>query len=264
MHIITLTSDWNHDDYYVASLKGKLISRCPDVRIVDISHQVETFKSAAAAFMVRNSFHNFPNGTIHIIGVNTEPEKKKRLLAASVDGHYFICADNGILGMLGAEPDQVVEIPEKPEHQSATFISLSLFADTACSLAEGSPIEKLGVRAKEYDIPAPLKPTLGENTITGSVLYIDSYENAITNISKEFFERTGKGKPFTIFVQSKHNMLEKINNRYNETPDGELLAIFNSLGLLEIAIRNGNAAGLLNLTTDSTIRVDFKEEANAQ
>ena len=102
-----------------------------------------------------------------------------------------------------------------------------------------------------------------ENSIIGSVRYMDTYENAITNISKEFFERTGRGRPFRIFVQSKHYVLKKINKRYSDSPDGELLAIFNSLGLMEIAIRNGNAGGLMKLETDSTIRVDFNEEENA-
>jgi S-adenosylmethionine hydrolase len=258
MRIITLTSDWNNDDYYVASLKGKLISRCPNIRIVDLSHKVKPFKSAEAAFLIRNSFRSFPEGSIHIIAVNTEPVKGRELLAALVDGHYFICADNGIVGMLGAKPEQVIVIPDKEEQQASTFTAVSHFADIACGLAEGSALDELGIPADTYEIPAPIKPTLGENTITGSVRYIDTYENAITNISKEFFERSGKGRPFKIFVQSKHYMLDTINEKYNESPDGELLAIFNSLGLMEIAIRNGNAGGLLKLTTDSTIRVDFK------
>ena len=71
MHIITLTSDWNDYDYYVASLKGKLLTNCPDVRIVDISHQVRLFNTAQAAFLVRNSYPNFPENTIHIIAVNS-------------------------------------------------------------------------------------------------------------------------------------------------------------------------------------------------
>ena len=264
MHIITLTSDWNNDDFYVASIKGKLLTKCPGTTIVDISHKVDPYKSAQAAFLVRNSFRNFPPGTIHIIAVNTEPEKGRQLLAARIADHYFICADNGILGMLGeSEPSQVVVLPEAQVQESTTFIAFDLFADIACSLAEGTPLEKLGSITDEYNKPAPLKPTLGEDSIIGSVIYVDTYQNAITNISKVFFERTGRERPFQIFVQSKHYKLESINIRYNETPDGELLAIFNSLGLLEIAIRNGNAAGLLRLTTDSTIRIDFKEREHA-
>ncbi len=163
---------------------------------------------------MRNSFRNFPAGTIHIIAVNTEPQKGRQLLAARIAGHYFICADNGILGMLGeSEPDRVVILPEIKVQQSTTFIAYDLFADVACSLAGGTPLEELGSITDQYEKPAPLKPTLDENNIIGCVIYVDTYQNAITNISKEFFERIGEGRPFQIFVQSKHYKLENINNQ---------------------------------------------------
>jgi len=260
MDIITLTSDWNDDDYYVASIKGKLLTHCPEIRIVDISHQVTPFNSAHAAFLVRNSYPNFPEGTIHIIAVNAEPEEGGQLLAAQMAGQYFLCADNGILGLLGGpEPGLVIRITEKPENGSSSFISMSILAEVACKLAGGTPLKELGTATTTYDRRVPLRPTIEDLAITGRVIHIDSYRNAITNISRELFDRVGKGKPFRIFVQSKHYVLDKINMRYNESPPGDLLAIFNAVGLLEIAIRNGNAAGLLKLTTDSTVRVEFKE-----
>jgi S-adenosylmethionine hydrolase len=260
MHIITLTSDWNEFDYYVASLKGKLYSHCPEARIVEISHQVKPFNTAQAAFLVRNSYPHFPEGTIHIIAVNTEPEEGGQLLAARMAGQYFLCADNGMLGLLGGpEPELVVRITEMPEKGPVSFISMSVLADVACKLASGTPLKELGTPALSYNRQVPLRPTIEDHIITGSVIYIDSYQNAITNISRELFERVGGGRPFQIFVQSKHYLLKKINSRYNETPPGELLAIFNMVDLLEIAIRNGNAAGLLKLTTSSTIRIEFNE-----
>ncbi|MCK5137663.1 MAG: SAM-dependent chlorinase/fluorinase [Bacteroidales bacterium] len=260
MHIITLTSDWNEYDYYVASLKGKLLSTCPEARIVDINHSVKQFNTAQAAFVVRNSYPNFPENTIHIIAVNSEPEEGGQLLAARMDNQYFLFADNGMLGLLGGtEPELVVKLNESPEHRSDSFISMSIFAEIACALAAGTPLKKLGTPTKSFNKQVPLRATIEDNTITGSVIFIDSYKNAITNISKELFDRVGNEKPFEIFVQSKHYMVDRINSRYNESPAGDLLAIFNAVGLLEIAIRNGNAASLLKLNTSSTIRVEFKE-----
>jgi S-adenosylmethionine hydrolase len=265
MPIITLTSDWNDDDYYVAALKGKILTHCPEARIVDISHRVKAFHAAQAAFLVRNSYPNFPGGTIHIIAVNSEPEKGGQLLAARMAGQYFLCADNGILGLLGEPgPEEVVRIREISEHRSSSFIALSIMAEAACSLAGNIPLDEIGERTDSYDRQVPLRPTIEDHTITGSVIHIDSYQNAITNISRDFFERIGKGRPFRIYVQSKHYVLDRINERYNETREGDLLALFNSVGLLEIAIRNGNAAGLLKLTTSSTIRIEFNEGKDAQ
>lgn len=260
MHIITLTSDWKENDFYVASLKGKILSACPEARIIDINHFIKPFNSSHAAFIVRNSYPHFPENSIHIIAVNTEPDKGRELLAARKDNHYFLCADNGILGLLGGtEPDELVTLSEHSQGDTDTFIALSVFASAACALSKGSPLSSLGTQVKTYDRQTPLRATIEHQTITGSVIHIDSHQNAITNISRELFERVGSGKSFEIYVQSKHYMLDRINERYNESDPGDLLAIFNSLGLLEIAIRNGNAAGLLKLNTNSTVRVEFKE-----
>ncbi len=260
MHIITLTSDWKENDFYVASLKGKLLSTCPKVQIIDINHRIKTFNSAHAAYVVRNAYLHFPVNTIHIIAVNSEPEVGGGLLAARKDKHFFLCADNGILGLLGGnEPEEVIRLTEHNQQDPDTFIALSVFARAACELSSGTALSKLGSPAENYNRQTPLRATIEEQTIIGSVIHIDSYQNAITNISQDLFDRIGNGRAFEIYVQSKHYMVDRINLRYNETIPGELLAIFNSSGLLEIAIRNGNAAGLLKLNTNSTLRVEFKE-----
>jgi S-adenosylmethionine hydrolase len=257
--MITLTSDWKENDFYVASLKGKLLSACPQVQIVDINHRIKPFNISHAAFVLRNSYQQFPENTIHIIAVNAEPDRGGELLAARKDKHFFLCADNGILGLLGgSEPEELITLTDHYEKEPNTFVALSVFARAACELSRGMALSKLGAPAKDFDRQTPLRATIEDQTITGSVIHIDSYQNAITNISRDLFERVGKGRAFEIFVQSKHYMLDRINTHYNETDPGDLLAIFNSLDLLEIAIRNGNAAGLLKLNTNSTIRVEFK------
>jgi S-adenosylmethionine hydrolase len=264
MHIITLTSDWKEYDFYVASLKGKLLSICPEATLVDITHSIKPFNTAEAAFVIKNSYPHFPDNTIHIIAVNSEPEVGGQLLGAKKGNQYFLCADNGLLGLLGGpEPELVVKLKEPNESQSSSFISMSIFAGVACALSSGSSLEEIGQPVETYIKQTPLRATIEDNIITGSVIHIDSYHNAITNISLDLFKRVGNGRPFEIYVQSKHYKINRINKRYNETLPGDLLSIFNAANLLEIAIRNGNAAGLLKLNTSSTIRIEFKEGQNA-
>lgn len=257
MHIITLTSDWKEHDFYVASLKGKLLSACPDVQIIDINHRIKPFNTSHAAFIVRNAYPHFPDNSVHIIAVNTEVQQGRHLLAARKDGQYFICADNGILGLIGgSEPDELVSLTAGKQ---GTFVELSVFASAASDLCKGKALSELGAPLKEYDRQTPLRATIEDRVITGSVIHIDSHQNAISNISRELFHRVGKGRAFQIFVQSKHYVLDRINEHYKDSEPGDLLAIFNSLDLLEIAIRDGNAAGLQKLNTNSIIRIEFKE-----
>ena len=112
-------------------------------------------------------------------------------------------------------------------------------------------------KKEEFNKRVPLRPTIDESVIIGSVVYIDSYSNAITNITADLFYRIGNKRKFQIFVQSNTNRINKISKNYNENPEGELLALFNSLNLLEVAMNGGNAAEILALDTDSTVRVRF-------
>ncbi len=261
MHFITLTSDWNKNDFYAGAVKGKFLSSCQDVEIVTLSHSVKTYNISEAAFILRNSYHHFPKGSIHIVAVNTQPEKECKFLVAKIDGHYFIAADNGIFGLLGdGKAEEIIEIDKESHNGATTFPVLDLFAPIACRIISGEKITSIGKLVDNSSVQVPLRATLENDTITGTVIYIDSYGNVITNITRELFDRIGKSRSFEIYVQSKHYKITKLNQYYPETTSGDLLAIFNSINLLEIAIRSGNAAALLNLNTDSTIRVEFKKE----
>ena len=259
MPIITLTTDWNSNDYYLGALKGKILSQCPDAVIVDICHQIQPFNIHQASFIIRNSFPNFPQGTIHIIGVNTEGGIDSPFLIIKYENHYFIGTDNGIFGLLfSAEPEMIISI--KTKEKIPGFSGISLLTDAACRLYKGVQPESLGTSVKSFKKRIPIRAAIDESVINGSVIYIDSYKNAITNISRELFERVGKNRPFEIFVRSNHYKIDRINNFYHETSPGEILAIFNSIGLLEIAMNMGNVAELLDLSVNSSIRVKFREE----
>lgn len=258
MPVITLTSDWGFHDHYVAALKGRILELDNSLSVVDLNHNVTPFNIAQAAFIIRNSFPFFPAGTIHLICVNTEAQNGKSCLAVAAEGHFFILGNNGLPGLIFDEeqPLKAVSI-EKFGPCHSTFPELELFVPAACHIARTGKIEDLGKKIPQPDRQVPLRPTIDESVITGSVIYIDSYQNAITNISKSFMERIGKGRKFEIFIKSNHYRINRINLFYSETQVGELLAIFNSSGLLEIAINNGNAANLLGLSVGSAIRIKF-------
>jgi S-adenosylmethionine hydrolase len=259
MQIVTITSDWSKDDYYSGAVKGKILSTCSDVQVMTLSNHIRSHTISEAAFIVRNSFHHFPEGTVHLIAVNTSGEKEQRLVAAKIAGHYFLSADNGFFDLLGdAEPEAMVAI-DRSDASRSTFPALDVLAPAACRLLQGEPLEKLGSPVTGHTRQTPLRATLEDDTITGAVIHIDSYGNAITNITRELFDRIGKERPFEIYVQSKHYRITRLCKIYIDADPGDLVALFNSIDLLEIAIRSGSAAGLLNLSTDSTVRVEFKQ-----
>lgn len=274
MPIVTLTTDWRQNDFYVGAVKGTIIKHAPHASVIDLNHQIPPFNISMAAFVVKNAYSFFPEGSIHVIDVNSEPAESGEFIAFKSHGHFFICANNGIIGLLlQDEPELIIKIqlfnPDVENNDNSlaessnstpaltTFIGLSVFAPAAAYLANGGKIEQLGPVATGILKQIPLQPAFDESVISGSVIYIDSYQNAVTNISRELFERIRKGRKFEILVQSNYYKIIKINRYYNETSPGELLALFNSLDLLEIAIFQGNVAELLNLSINSTIRIKF-------
>lgn len=249
--VVTLTTDWGQHDYYVGMLKGSLLSSDPQLRIVDLCHDVTSFNMHNAAFVVKNSHKYFPNGTIHLILVNSEDSQNSRLLIIKANNQYFVTPDNGMVGLLFNDiPSSIYAIPYTP---GSSFASLPAFILAVKGILNNA----LGEEINDYEKRISFRATIDESVITGSIIYIDSYHNAITNISKSVFERVGQNKAYNIFVQSNHNKISKLSTSYNQVDAGELLALFNSANLLEIAIRNGYAAELLSLSVGGTVRINF-------
>lgn len=258
MSVITLITDWQRNDHYLGAIKGKLFSLKPEVHLVEITHQIQAFDYLRAAFILKNSYKAYPSGTVHIVGVNSEASAKTPHIAVKNQGQYFIGADNGILGIVfNGTAEKIVHL----DHSSQTsFPEFDVFIDAAVYLSGGGDINLLGAEKQNLYLPMALRPPIENNQILGGVLYIDSFSNVITNVSREFFESECKGRRFEIFVNSNHYKISKINTFYHETAEGELLALFNSVGLLEIAINKGFAAELLNLGMSSVIRIKFFDQ----
>ena len=259
MAIITLTTGWT-DDFYVAALKGVLMSAIPSVQIVDMSHQAPAFNSGIwyAAYMVKHSYTYFPKDTIHIISIASEHSDSAPFVAVRHNGHYFVGTDNGIFGLLfDATPEVMVRIEKYTDDTSPNYPAISVFAPAAIHLATGGYISELGKMYTGYQRKGAVMATVDESQITGTIIHINAFGNAISNITKNDFERIGKGRPFEILVQSTRYKITRINRYFHETSRGELLAVFNISGYLEIAINKGKVANLLQLSLDSNIIIKF-------
>ncbi len=256
MAIITLTSDWGLKDHYAGAVKGAILSKMPGARIVDISHQIPSFEIEQAAFVLKNAYSNFPKGSVHILGINTEESDKYAHTVVEVDGHFFIGTDNGIFSLLfDKKPDKIIELTITQESDHFTFSSRDRFVKAAVHLAKGSKIEELGDLKETIVEKMLLRPVLDNGIIKGHVMYIDSYENIITNITESLFKEARQNRKFNIVFRSYE--IKKISRSYTDVAPGEILALFDSNGYLEIAMNQGNAAGLLGLDYKDMVRIEF-------
>lgn len=257
MSIITLTTDWHNDDFYVGAIKGRIFTRCPNAHIVDITHKIEGYKSAHAAFILRGTYPYFPEGTIHLLCTNGEVTPARLPVCICHKGHMFVGSDSSAFRVLFDEkPDKVIILDPNQFHIS-TFSELSIFTEAACMLANGTEPDDLGTDITDDYSVLKLSPSCTTDSISGSVIYIDSYKNIITDISRKQFDSICNNRRFEIVVKNETYKITHISKTYSEVRTGELLALFNSLGLLEIAMRDAYLASLANIECNNPVLVRF-------
>lgn len=274
--LLTLTTDMGLEDHYVASIKGYLHSNVNDLTIIDISHSIKPFDVVEAAYHVASCFEEFPEGTIHVVGVDSEPVINYGSSGSFPSimhyrGHLFISNDNGFFGALtGQNPVEGFYRINNILHDLTAFTSATknILCKAAVALYSGASIEEIATPQDGFMnafIPAALSEP---NLIKGHVIHIDSYGNAITNVNRELFQKHSEGAQFTIYFKSKNYYIDKISNGYNEVEQGEKVAIFNENNLLEIAINRaasngtGGANKLFGLVKGDLVRIEFTSQGS--
>ena len=274
MSIITFTSDYGLVDHRVPSVKGKILSLNENVKIADISHEIQAYNLLQTAYIVRNAYSFFPKGTVHIIAVDSFYTKDRKCILYQANGHYFIAADNGVLSLIfyDIKPEAVYEITFNNRFDDeVNFTSTDIFAPAAVHLKNGGLPEVIG---RKYKTPKQLsfpRPVFNESEkmIIGEIMYIDNFGNVISNISKKFFEKNGVGYE-NFIVKFRNLALSRIYNQYTEFVSdwqneheyhGKSVAIFNDAGLLELTIYKGNsqngAKTLFGMKVGESIYIEF-------
>ena len=258
MAIITLTTDLGDKDIYLAALKGSIFKLLPTVNVVDITNSVSPFNVQQAAFILKNSFHYFPDNTVHLIGIDTVFNTSTKFLAIKYNNHYFVGADNGIFSlMFKTIPAEMVEINIMQDLKFLHFPLADIFVKAACHLATGGKLEDIGEPIDTIENKMTLQPVVEKNLIKGSVIYIDAFQNVITNITKDFFNSVQQGRRFILYFK-RNETISELSWHYNEVPEGEKLCLFGISDHLEIAINKGNASGLLGLNLGDSVILDFQ------
>lgn len=259
MPIITLLSDWGSRDHYQAMVKAKIIGRMPGAVIVDIAHSIPPFNLNSASFVLRNTFAEFSPGTFHLIDIMADATIEMPHVVVLYDGHYFIGSDNGIFSLVfDHAPERIVEIDMIQDTDTYTFATYDIFVKVVQHIAEGRALEEIGPDRQALTTRIALRPVTTPDLIKGHVIYIDHYENVITNITRPLFMEVGRKRNFVLTFGAARYSVTTISQSYKDVAPGEILAFFNATGHLEIAVSMGNAAGLLGIRHDDSVRMEFK------
>ena len=256
MPFVTLTTDWGLRDQHVAVIKGLLHKKLKNLNIIDISHDIQPFNIAQAAYIFCNAYKNFPEGAIHFVGVSSFPSKENELIAIKKEGFAFTGMNDGFFSLVFEEqPVDMVAI--NPSGESYTAFDIPAIVHAVAHLASGKNIYELGSRPSVFDLRGGFRPVIEEDVIRGTIIYIDEFGNAITNIDRALFDKQRAGRKFEINARRQQYTINELHNGYAEVERGNMVALFNNSGHLEIAINQASAAALLGLKNNDTIRIDF-------
>lgn len=249
MSIVTLTTDLGYRDPYLAIVKASLLQKVKNVQIIDLSCDIKDNNISDAAFVLKNSVGFFPDETIHLVGVKFITGEKSKNSSDNVDNsrylltkfrnQYVICPDNGLITLLDPGYNGKVYQLYYNDPSQHNFFLKDVFVDAAAQISEGKDLKDIGMETADYYKALQFSSFSTPGNLKGKSIYIDDFGNIITNITKEeFYKILGKRK-FSIVLPG--TILKEISNTYDDVKAGDMLALFNGFGYLEIAM-NGRSA----------------------
>lgn len=267
--LITLTSDFGLLDGYVASMKGVILSICPEARLIDISHQVPAQDVVTGALLLESTVPYFPRHALHLAVVDPGVGTDRKALALSTPEAIFIGPDNGLFGLVWQaaqtrfKPEQLQAVAVTEEKYrlhpvSPTFHGRDIFAPAAAHLARGVSIDELGEPIGQI-LPAPIpEPRRQGNVIEGQVIAVDRFGNCTTNLTEKMLSDLGPRDQWTASAGDLD--LGPVRLTYAEVSPGQPLALIGSGGRLELAIRNGNYQEATGSGRRSPVRISLLEK----
>ncbi|MBI4640526.1 MAG: SAM-dependent chlorinase/fluorinase [Candidatus Tectomicrobia bacterium] len=255
--IVTLTTDFGVIDPFVGIMKGVMLSINPALQCVDLSHQIEPHDILGGALVIHASYSYFPPQTIHLVVVDPGVGSERRPILAICGDYFFLAPDNGVLSTIYEEssPTRVIALSVARYFRreiSRTFHGRDIFAPVAAWLSKGVAPLDFGQEIRDYTRFHLPKPDSSGGEIQGEVLYVDRFGNLTTNISGSFLKEGGSLK-----VEIKSIIIDRLCQFYGEKKEGEIGAIINSWGYLEIFRYGGSAQRFLDARRGDEVRLSF-------
>jgi hypothetical protein len=258
--LLTLLTDFGAQDAYVAAMKGVILRVCPRAQIVDIAHELPAHDVLAAAMVLAEAAPCFPPDTLHVVVVDPGVGTDRAILVGRFGDQWYLFPDNGVITFVAerAAPEalHVVSGPAAPPPAgaSATFHGRDVFAPLAGRILEGLDPRRLGPQPAAYkllDVPACRQQ---DDALIGQVVYVDRFGNLVSNIRRRQVQQW-RADLDRLRVRCAGRDVGGIRRAYGFVPEGQAVALLNSMGLLEVAVNCGRAADVLDAGVGAPVRV---------
>jgi hypothetical protein len=260
MPIVTLTTDFGHQDHYVGAMKGVILGLAPKATLVDITHDVRAYDIVHGAFVLRQIWPYYPAGTIHVAVVDPGVGTDRRILVGRYSGRIIIAPDNGLVTLIHRDAElEDMRAAENnrlwPRMASSTFHGRDVMAPIAGHLARGTKLEDVGPSTDHVDmLRLPVATLNRDQSVTGEVLFVDGFGSLVTNISRRDIALVHKRRPDAGVVVGETSA-GPIRQTYGDVAVGEPLALVGSSDVLEISVNQGRAVDHFQWSPGTAIHI---------
>jgi S-adenosylmethionine hydrolase len=241
--VLTFLSDFGADSHYLASFRGAIDQSTIKLPFIEITSRIEPFDIVEAAYLSSMVYEDFAPESIHILATNVVATSFDGHLAAEFNGQYFLAPDNGILSLIfGEDFNDYYRVPTEQYEQKIQKAYIPFIE----KLQEENSLAKITERADNIKIKARLFPVNDGKELRGTVLFVDHFGNAYTNISENEFNEFVQHESYSISL-SRHTAINRISENFSEVQEGDPIGYFSDHGYLVVAIKKSSAKRLLNL-----------------
>jgi S-adenosylmethionine hydrolase len=257
--IITLLTDFGASDYFVGAMKGVILSLNPDATIVDITHEIPPQDIESGAFTLLSCYRDFPKGTIYVAVVDPGVGSDRRAIIVECADHLFVGPDNGLFSWVCERENnwtatQVTNARFFRKPVSNTFHGRDIFAPVAAALSLGERPRDFGTSFTDIVRLESLEPVaINENTIGGRIIHIDRFGNCVTSFTRWTLESRGPATSWRITLNDRE--IDSFRDFFADSRTDEVFTIIGSAGFIEICVRNGSAANLLNVQRGQSVQL---------
>jgi S-adenosyl-L-methionine hydrolase (adenosine-forming) len=262
--IVSLLTDYGHEDEFVGVLHGVIRSIAPAIPIIDVTHGILRHDVREGAVVLRNALPYLPAG-VHVAVVDPQVGTERRAVAVRTgDGRILVGPDNGLLSLAwertgGAlEAVDVSRSPFRLEPVSATFHGRDVFAPVAARLAAGAELLEAGDSLDPAELVAPSlpQPRVEGSEATAHAILVDRYGNVSLNLGHAELLQLGLTIGSRVLVEVRgHPSEARVVQTFADVAEGELLLYEDAWGSLALAVNRGDASAELGLDVDDEVRV---------
>jgi S-adenosylmethionine hydrolase len=205
MKLMALLTDYGQSDHYVGVIKGVIKGIIPELDIIDITHEVRAYDVMDGAFLLLQASKYLPRGCTVMAVVDPGVNTRRRAIAVKTKERVYVGPDNGLLYPAASREGiiSVYDIGRGPQvlTGSGTFAGRDVFAPAAALVCSGKPLGKLGRKVSGMVVLELPGAEFSDMSILGTVLHVDRFGNAVTNIEGGSFHQWRKeASTFKLFA----------------------------------------------------------------